>query len=261
MSMPCAVGRLVELRPGDMGVHPEQVEAGRRGPGSRRRPVRSQLASASARRVGPQLRPLRKRRSPLTVATKLRTRTCRRPVVSDAVAGRSDSAVLRLDRRPRRSRTLDLTLEGLGAEGVRPPQLGTFDGQPPAHPVDPRGQGVFVDTLDLIVSAGMAPLTPGGGAHGHGARAQGVEVGLELQGGGVLGGVSAQHLEQTGCAPGPVSSIRTGAQIPPGFQSGSMQSQCWKTPVRLRLAPRSDGREHATSTASSVIRAGRAARR
>ena len=49
---------------------------------------------------------------------------------------------------------------------------------------------------------------------------------------------------------GPVSSMRTGRQIPPGFQSGSMQSQCWKMPVRLRLAVRSVGRVQATSTAS-----------
>ena len=35
---------------------------------------------------------------------------------------------------------------------------------------------------------------------------------------------------------GPSRSTRTGRQMPPGFQSGSRQSQCWKTPVRLRLA-------------------------
>ncbi len=92
-------------------------------------------------------------------------------------------------------RDLDL-IEGLGPEAVRPPQLGTFDGEPPAHPVDGRGQVVFVDTLDLIVSPGMGPLTPGGGAHGYGARAQGVQFGLEIQGGDILRGVSAEHLDR-----------------------------------------------------------------
>ena len=33
--------------------------------------------------------------------------------------------------------------------------------------------------------------------------------------------------------------MRTGRQMPPGFQSGSRQSQCWNTPVRFRLAVRS----------------------
>ena len=47
---------------------------------------------------------------------------------------------------------------------------------------------------------------------------------------------------------GPVDSMETGRQMPPGFQSGSRQSQCWKTPVRLRLWVRSVCGEHATST-------------
>ncbi len=38
---------------------------------------------------------------------------------------------------------------------------------------------------------------------------------------------------------GPVRSMRTSDQMPPGFQAGSMQSQCWNTPVRFRLALRS----------------------
>ena len=48
---------------------------------------------------------------------------------------------------------------------------------------------------------------------------------------------------------GPVSVTRTGRHMPPGFQSGSRQSQCWNTPVMLRLAVRSDGGVHVTSTA------------
>ena len=41
---------------------------------------------------------------------------------------------------------------------------------------------------------------------------------------------------------GPDCSSRTGRQMPPGFQSWSSRSQCWNTPVRLRLAVRSVGR-------------------
>ncbi len=49
---------------------------------------------------------------------------------------------------------------------------------------------------------------------------------------------------------GPVSTRWTGRQIPPGFQSGSKQSQCWKTPVMFRLLVRSVCGEQASSTAT-----------
>ena len=49
---------------------------------------------------------------------------------------------------------------------------------------------------------------------------------------------------------GPVPTKRTGRQMPPGFQSGSIQSQCWNTPVRLRLALRLFWAAQATSTAN-----------
>ena len=50
---------------------------------------------------------------------------------------------------------------------------------------------------------------------------------------------------------------RTGRQMPPGFHVSSRQSQCWKTPVRLRLAVLSRCGEHVTSTASVCsVRAG-----
>ena len=48
---------------------------------------------------------------------------------------------------------------------------------------------------------------------------------------------------------GPVSSMRTGRHRPPGFQVSSRQSQCWKTPVRLRLEVLSPCGEHVTSMA------------
>ncbi len=51
---------------------------------------------------------------------------------------------------------------------------------------------------------------------------------------------------------GPVSRTRTGRQIPPGFQSGSMLSQWEKTPVIVRFAVRSVWRGLATSTARTL---------
>ena len=52
---------------------------------------------------------------------------------------------------------------------------------------------------------------------------------------------------------GPVRSMRTGRQMPPGFQSGSRQSQCWNTPVMLRLAVRSARSAQSTSTREQVL--------
>jgi hypothetical protein len=48
---------------------------------------------------------------------------------------------------------------------------------------------------------------------------------------------------------GPVASMRTGRQMPPGFHVSSRQSQCWNTPVRLRLAALSRWGAHVTSMA------------
>ena len=74
------VGRVVELGPGDVGVDPQQVEAGLARQLARRAPAPSGVASASAMRVGPWFEPLRKRRSPLTLAIHDRSRTWRSPV-------------------------------------------------------------------------------------------------------------------------------------------------------------------------------------
>ena len=45
--------------------------------------------------------------------------------------------------------------------------------------------------------------------------------------------------------------------MPPGFQSGSMQSQCWKTPVRFRFAVRSDWRRAGDLHREEVLGAAR----
>ena len=58
---------------------------------------------------------------------------------------------------------------------------------------------------------------------------------------------------------GPVSVTWTGRQMPPGFQAGSRQSPCWNSPVRFRLADKSLGLLHVTSTAIVCSR-GRATR-
>ena len=51
----------------------------------------------------------------------------------------------------------------------------------------------------------------------------------------------------------PVFSMRTLRQIPPGLVSGSRQSQCWSTPVRLRLAVRSRGGAQVISAANTWV--------
>ena len=53
------------------------------------------------------------------------------------------------------------------------------------------------------------------------------------------------------CAPARCRTTRTGRHSPPGFQSRSMPSQCWNTPVMLRspAVPRCGA--HVTSTAST----------
>ena len=57
---------------------------------------------------------------------------------------------------------------------------------------------------------------------------------------------------------GPVSERCTGRQMPPGFQPGSRQSQCWNTPVRLRLAVGSLGRLAGQLDGQDVLGRGRA---
>ncbi len=47
---------------------------------------------------------------------------------------------------------------------------------------------------------------------------------------------------------GPVRSMWTGRQMPPGLASGSPQFQSWNTPVMLRLAARSRCGWQLTST-------------
>ena len=66
---------------------------------------------------------------------------------------------------------------------------------------------------------------------------------------------SRQRTRRSRIRIGPVSSMRTGRQMPPGFHVSSRQSQCWKTPVRLRFAVLSRCGAHVTSTARTCSRA------
>ena len=76
---PGPVGGVVQLGPADVGVDPDEVEAGVLGQRRRRRRSPRPLASARAWRVGARLAPLRNRRSPLTRSTQPSSDTCRRP--------------------------------------------------------------------------------------------------------------------------------------------------------------------------------------
>ena len=167
------------------------------------------------------------------MATKFRSRIWRSPVarIGGRVRPRSSPLVARRGARP----TVDV-VERLVAEGVRPPQLGAFDGQPPAHLVDPGGQGVLLLVRRGPASASARSRRASSVRTVTARGSDGVEVGVEVQGGAVSAVASRHRTLSDRMRTGPVSRCRTGRQIPPGFQSGSMQSQCWKTPVRLRLA-------------------------
>ena len=49
-------------------------------------------------------------------------------------------------------------------------------------------------------------------------------------------GLAAHGAQPAGCGRARSARRATGRHMPPGFQSGSRQSQCWKTPVMLRFA-------------------------
>ena len=201
---------------------------------SRSRPA--SLASATSRRqlvrrwprrapcgVGPWLAPFRNRRSPLTVKHPVAHRTWRRPVRS-ARAGRLTDAVG--ERRPRRRRR--------AAAGRRARAATTAPGRSTVsvHSTwfSPAASVPLVSLLDGVAHAPSRwwprPARPRRAPLGSATTAR--------------ASLASRHsTRRCGCGPGRSRSRRTGRQIPPGFQSGSRQSQCWNTPVMLRLAVRS----------------------
>ncbi len=136
---------------------------------------------------------------------------------------------------------------GLVVDGHRDLQRGTAAGRrgpgattgvglstPKVHSTElvPGGQGLLQLALDDAVDASCGPARCG-------HRRCRARPGPSRWRG--LGSASRHSTRRRLMRTGPVRSMRTPRHRPPGFQVGSMQSQCWKTPVRLRLARRSCG--------------------
>ena len=108
---------------------------------------------------------------------------------------------------------------------------GAGDGDGPLDLVGPVGQRLVEPVVDAAE----------GGVERDGAGAGAVQRGPQDHDGPLLGGLAAQH-PQPGDAHGTgLGRAARAARCRPGFQSGSRQSQCWNTPVMLRLAVRSPG--------------------
>ncbi len=178
------IGRFVELGPGDVGVHPEQIQAGLPGQGD----VAGQLLAGGLGQGpagGPGVDALEEEalavdgghevpdsdlaqsgaNAPVVAdlggagGRRRRVRWSGRWAVGGGGGGRSGwSAVVGLVGVPAEQHADVDLVEGLAAEGVRPPQLRPLDGQPPADLVDPRRQGVL-----LLMLGGRSPARPRAG--------------------------------------------------------------------------------------------------
>ena len=176
------------------------------------------VASARAMRVGARLAPLQNMRSPFTDRIHLRIDTWRRPVrkrrrsdtrlpaasrtrtSTDACSRCASPRAWGHHRRGRSTVTVHSTVLGPAAS-VRSVPWST------APTVVRRCTSVAATASRSAVSASTARSGP----------------------------ASTQRVTRWRMRTGPDSSRCTGRQMPPGFQSGSMASQCWKTPVMFRL--------------------------
>ena len=244
---PGLVGGVVELGPGDVGVDAEQVEPGVDGQGRHRRgPPRARRRPAPCA-VGPWLAPLRKMRSPLTEAIQARRSKRRRPVrrtrrslsrpgprvasssPSSPVAGGSPSWV---------RTSMTTSWRGWSPRAWGHQRSGSAHGDRPADLVLPGGEGV--DLLGVDAGRPRCAPSPARGRPRRGRRGPSPPPARRSP--------REHSTRRWRMRTGPVRSMCTGRQIPPGLPSGSAQSQCWKTPVRLRLAVRSPGRLQVRST-------------
>ena len=124
-------------------------------------------------------------------------------------------------------------------QGAGPPQRGPVHRERPLHLVV-AGRERVVELVVLPTQLGSAG-TPCGRRRCPGTARRTTTARPAV--------ASRQLTRSAAMRTGPVSRMCTGRQMPPGFQAGSIASQCWKTPVRLRLAVRSPGRSQVTSTA------------
>ena len=184
----------------------------------------SGVASAMAIRVGPWFEPFRNRRSPLTLAIHDRRRICRSPVRRcRASEGPPPSAASSATPTWRSWSTAAPSARGHHSSGRSIVIVHSRSLAPVA-----RGWSVTCSTPAMVVWTD----TDRAASLSRVARSSST----------ARSGVASRHSARSrAIRTGPVSVTRTGRQTPPGFQSGSRQSQCWKTPVRFRLAVSSAG--------------------
>ena len=192
-------------------------------------------------RVGPWFEPLRKSRSPLTLAIHERRRTCRSPVrrwrASDAAP-----PSLGVEHHARRGgRAASASPSARGHQ-----RSGSLDRHRPLEVVGAGGERLVGDVVDAAERA----------VHRHRAGRVAVERGAQHEHRALGRGLAAEGAQ-------PRDAHRTGlehaarvARCRPGFQSGSRQSQCWNTPVRFRLAVRSSARDAGDLDGEVVLAAG-----
>ncbi len=200
-------------------------------------------ASARAIRVGPWLAPLRKSRSPFTEQVQWRSRTDRSPVrnlrtslvipAAERVAGATDSAA------------------GISTATVTSWRTGS----PSARGHHSSGRSAVTAHSSSLTPAASGWVSSWSSAPSsvrtHTVRRASLSS-VARKATTARSGVASRHsTRRRAIRTGPVSVSRTGRQMPPGFQAGSRQSQCWKTPVRLRLAVLARSGAHVASTANT----------
>ena len=187
------------------------------------------MASASAMRVGPWFEPLRKRRSPLTEQIHRRSSTRRSPVrtvrrwlSSSSAHASTTTSCIGCAPSDHGHHSCGCSIVTVHSTWFWPAANGCVSSWS-TSPTDDRTVTVRPSTVSRFARSTTT------------ARSD----------------VASRHSTRSSrMRTGPVASSRTGRQIPPGFHSGSRQSQCWKTPVKFRFAVRSVCGAHVTSTAS-----------
>ena len=224
------VGRVVELGPADVGVHPQEVEPGVAGQGD----VAGDLGrlGLGQRHAGRALvgaleeEPLAVDRGDPVAEL--------RPCAGRAASGARRSARPSVGRAPRRARRRAAGRRGRGA---------TRAAGRARRPSTRRGSRRRPAAGCGATSTG-SPRSPRGRDGGERGRPVGPRRCRARRAAITMARSSLTSPQRTRAwrmRTGPDCSRRTGRQMPPGFQSWSSRSQCWNTPVRLRLAVRSVG--------------------
>ncbi len=222
------VGGVVQLGPADVARGRAAGRGRRRGRARRRARSSSASASASAMPVGPWLAPFRNSRSPLTVQRPSRaSRPARSPVRTRARRSLVPP-----------SSTVDLDVDVVRAAGRRAAcghhSCGLGDGDASTRPGSRPRRAAAASLLERLADASGAHASTGARPRSLSSTARSATMARSVV------GLAAQHPQVADAhRPGLLDAHR-----PPdaaGVPVGSRQSQCWNTPVMLRLAVRSCG--------------------